>query len=409
MLTEPASTSVSAPRRAPTARPRHAVRPAPVLHRPAALAAVVVAVRIGVGVALERIALAVFPERGFPLAVPGPHATVRDGFFSWDAAYYKLIAATGYPSTSPARTPFFPLYPALIRLVEDVTGLGYDAAALAVSWLALFVACWGLIRLARIVTPGGVAVRSAWALCWFPVSVFLIAGYAESLFVALFAWVLVLLAEDRPWPAAALACLAGLTRPEGALIGLAVLVWGLARPRRRLARTAATTALSELGFVGFSVFLWRRFGSPLAEFHVQRLWHRQATWPLHTVVWSLGQVLGGHLHGPGSANTAAVFLVDDLAIVGAVAGVAYLAWRWRGRRDRWFVLAPTVALLVGVVSNGPYGVSPESAARYVLCLVPLYLLPTLLRRSWVWTAALVVTALSAVAFQVVFNLGGWLT
>jgi hypothetical protein len=68
-----------------------------------------------------------------------------------------------------------------------------------------------------------------------------------------------------------------------------------------------------------------------------------------------------------------------------------------------------VALLALIVSNGPSGESPEVAARNVLCLMPLYLLPCMIKRRQLWTVLLVASVALAILFQMVFNLGGWLT
>jgi hypothetical protein len=171
----------------------------------------------------------------------------------------------------------------------------------------------------------------------------------------------------------------------------------------------ALGALSEAGFVAFSGFLWARFGSPLEEFHVQKLWHRQLSWPFHPLVWSLDQVFGAHLVGPGSGNEAADFLLDDASVIVAVVGLGVLVYLARRHRDLWWMMIPVVVALFGVVANGPSGVSPESDVRYVLCMVPLFLLPAWFGKEKVWTAVIVSSAVLAVMFQAVFNLGGWFT
>lgn len=370
------------------------------------MAAIICSFRIAIGLVVERLALHVFPLRGYPLA-PG-HASAPSGLFSWDAVYYRAIATNGYPKSQPALTTFFPLYPDLVRAVEKVTGAAYAPCALAVSWLALFFATWGVIRLARGLFPDAVAGRAGWLLCWFPASVFLIAGYPEGLFVALSAWTLVALHEHRPWWAAAAAALVGLVRPEGAAAGLAVVAWCLLQPRRQYLQAVALGALSEVGFAAYSVFLWVRFGNPLEEVSVQSLWHRQFSWPFHPLVWSLSQVAGGKVIGPGGANMAADFLLDDAALIGAVVALVALAWWARRRRDLWWVIVPSVVTLAVISSNGPSGVSPESAVRYVMCFVPIFLVPTRLREQ-TWTIVLVGCGALAVAFQIVFNLGGWFT
>lgn len=350
------------------------------------------------------------PLRGFPLAAGAKSTSGTGGLFSWDAFFYQSVATSGYPKDQPAWSPFFPLYPELARAVEHVGGIGYQWSALAVSWVSLFFATWGIVRLARHLVPEGVPARAGWLFVWFPASVFLIAGYAESTFIALFAWTLVALRERRPWWAAAAASLAALARPEGAAVGLAVLLWCLLEPRRRWLRTLLLTAASEVGFVVVTAFLWLRYGNPIEELRAQKYWGRAATWPFHPLIGSLQHLVDHDVTGPASANITAVYLLDDASVVAAVVGFVVLV-RWaRHERDLWWMLAPALASMVGVVANGPvHGTSPESDVRYVLCLIPLYLVVARYRGERLWTAGLSSSVALAVVFQVLFNLGGWFT
>jgi hypothetical protein len=398
------------------AQPRHRLA-RPRADSPLVSGALISVTRVVVGLLVSRLALTVFPVRGFPLA-PGTEAVGGTaGLFSWDAFFYKSIATVGYPHNQPAWAAFFPLYAELARAVDKVTGAGYDKSALAVSWLSLFFATWGLIRLAARVWPDlrARSSRAGWLLCFFPASVFLIAGYAESTYIALFVWALVALWERRPWLAAVGACLAGLTRPEGAFIGLSVVLWSLMQapsPQggRRWVRTAGLAVVSWAGFVAFSIFLWVRFHDPLQEFRAEKYWGRQATWPFHPLVWSVTHMLRGEVTGPGAANVTAVYLLDDAAVVFATAAVVALVALARRNRDLWWVLLPALIEYVSVICNGPvHGGSPESDARFVLCLTPLLLWPVRWRRERIWTGLIVTCAAFAVVFQAIFNLGGWLT
>ncbi|MCU4185845.1 glycosyltransferase 87 family protein [Acidiferrimicrobium sp. IK] len=379
-------------------------------HAPAAVAALATATRVGLGLLVGRFALSVLPLRGFPLAAGNKATSGTGALFSWDAFFYQSVATSGYPKDQPAWSPFFPLYPETARAVEHLGRIGYQPAALAVSWVSLFFATWGVVRLARDLLPEGAPARAGWLLVWFPASVLLIAGYAESTFIALFAWTLVALRERHPWWAAAFASLAALTRPEGAAVGLAVVLWCLLEPRRRWLRAVVLAAASEAGFVAFTVFLWVRYGNPIEEFRAQKYWGRAATWPFHPLVGSLQHLLHRDVTGPGSANITAVYLLDDASVVAAVVGFVVLL-RWaRRERDLWWMLAPALVSMVGVVANGPvHGSSPESDVRYVLCLVPLYLVAARWRGERLWTAALTSSVALAVVFQVLFNLGGWFT
>ncbi|MEE3920644.1 hypothetical protein V2I01_27595 [Micromonospora sp. BRA006-A] len=76
-----------------------------------------------------------------------------------DATYYLAIAQRGYDGYERVQSDmaFFPLYPALIGVVERVTPLGPRTSGLAVATLAGLVAAWALTRSARTCTTGAPA------------------------------------------------------------------------------------------------------------------------------------------------------------------------------------------------------------------------------------------------------------
>lgn len=377
--------------------------------------------RVGLGLIIERVAVGIYGVRPFPpspTAVP-QHVSLVSGFFRWDALLYQGIVQHGYSTNSPTLTSFFPLYPYTVRAVSDVTSLGYRSAALAVSWVALWSAIWGVMRLASVVFPesDSAAWRSGLLLAFFPTSVFLISGYAESTFVALGAWTLVALAERRVWIAAVLAGLASGTRPEGLFLALAVVIWTLreewplhrAQVPRVLVQLGSQLALSLSGLVAFSAFLWNRFGTPLEYVRVQKSWNRHLSWPFHPLTWSLKQVLEGRIVGAGSANVILMTLINDGILLLALAGLASLVIATRGSTSPWWLWAPAVVTLTLVASNGPFGQSPEGAARLIMCIAPLYALVARARSEVTWAFSLVASGMLAAVVQAVFNTGGWVT
>ena len=62
-----------------------------------------------------------------------------------------------------------------------------------------------------------------------------------------------------------------------------------------------------------------------------------------------------------------------------------------------------------VASQGPSGVSPEGAARVLMCIAPLYLAVVVIRRERLWAALIASSAVLAIVFQAMFNLGYWFT
>jgi hypothetical protein len=378
-------------------------------------ALLIVAVRLGVGLLLERAVLGMF----FPSsrAFRSENSALLWGFFRWDAGFYTHIAAHGYPK-NPIYSSFYPLYPFVTRVVSDVTGLGASDAALAVSWISLWVAVWGVMRLTALIFPESKAWRAGALLAFVPVSVFLLAGYPESLYMALFAWCLVALFERRAWLAAALAGLVAVTRLEGVLLVLAVVGWAvqdeLTHRQRSVPRAAARIAglcvviLTPL--FGYLLFVWRHYGHIFEAVKVNRnSWHRQLSWPLHPLFASLQQIFGDKLTGTRTANYVTTYLVNDLSMVAAIIGLAALCvivWR---RRELWWLVPPLFAAVLIIASNQPWGTDPEGWARNVMVLVPLYAVASRINSEVGWSMLLAGSALLAALFQIMFNIGLWLT
>ena len=92
--------------------------------------------------------------------------------------------------------------------------------------------------------------------------------------------------------------------------------------------------------------------------------------------------------------------------------MAALVWLIvHARRDPRLVplAAYAAACLLLIVSNGPFGKSPEASGRMLLCIAPLYLVPVKLRSERVWTALLVTSVVGAVGGSLLFNLNFWFT
>jgi hypothetical protein len=140
-------------------------------------------------------------------------------WFSWDTQWYVNIAYNGY-GDMPKSVVFLPLYPLLIRATAALIG-DYLLAALLVSFAASFAALALLYQVAVDQTGSDrLARRTLVLLLAFPTAFFLLAGYTESLFLALvlLAW----LSTMRKWYGLAglAGFLASLTRTQGILLAL---------------------------------------------------------------------------------------------------------------------------------------------------------------------------------------------
>ena len=214
----------------------------------------------------------------------GAHAW--DVLGSWDGWWYQQIALHGYdPKLVPVpgatglitlqgnSAAFFPLYPALVRLTSQLTGLGPYGAGVLVSILASFAAALGIYAVAERFggRRAGLAAAGLWAV-W-PGSGVEWAVYSDSLYVALAAWACHAVLSRRWLTAGVLTFAAGLNRPTaGALIaalGVAALL-ALRDRKDGVLRPLLSLALAPLGLLGYLGWVGHRMGDYGGYFTLQK-------------------------------------------------------------------------------------------------------------------------------------------
>ncbi|GGV25162.1 membrane protein [Streptomyces filipinensis] len=213
----------------------------------------------------------------------GAHAW--DVLATWDGWWYQQIALHGYdPRLVPVpgatglitlegnSAAFFPLYPALIRMVMAVTGLGSYGAGLVVSVLASFAAALGVYAVAERFggRRAGLAAAGLWAV-W-PGSGVEWAVYSDSLYVALAVWTCYAVMTRRWLTAGVLAFAAGLNRPTAAALIAGLGVAALLALRRReegALRPLLAAAVAPLGLFGYLLWVGNRMGDLGGYFKLQ--------------------------------------------------------------------------------------------------------------------------------------------
>jgi hypothetical protein len=318
----------------------------------------------------------------------------------WDADLLITVAEHGYGG-DPSREPdkglpaFFPGMPLMLRAVHLFVA-NWTLAGLLISFVAGAVAMVALAKLAEFEGPPGTGWRAVLALLLWPMSVFLFAGYSESLFLA-FAIPAWLAARRGRWPlAAALAAGASCVRITGLFLALALIVEFFTR--RHAVRQAGWLVLPFVPLVLYSAYHHARSGDWLAWKHAQEAgWGRNLVWPWESLIttWSAALEEG---------RFAWAFRLE---IAGAVVGIGLVLVLLYLRRWSEFVY---VGLQVGALLCSAYYLSiPRSA----LLWWPLFLLiatasasPSPWRRWIIVVYALVVGPLM-VLNTLVFTDGAW--
>jgi hypothetical protein len=307
---------------------------------------------------------------------------------AWDSGWYAGIARNGYGHV--AHPPdgrilsdyaFFPALPLLERLLP----LPAASAGLVVSWVATVLAGLGIH--AVVEDWRGRRAATLTVLLWavVPVAAVLSMAYTEALFTATAAWALWCCGRGRWWAAGALAVLAGLTRPTGAAVVLAVMVSAAPAARRGDRRALAATVAAPLGLLGYLGYVALRTGDPLGYFTVTRGWDNRIDLGRAFAAWTWHRLAAPpHLAG--------------LAVVLGLLALAALVVALFRLRPPVPVLVFVLAMVaLSLATSGFFGSKP----RYLLPAFPL-LVPLALwlegRRSWPRRCLLGVAAIGSVAY-----------
>lgn len=150
-----------------------------------------------------------------------------DAFGRWDTMFYVSIATEGYPPLAADGSwnyaaAFFPLMPASMRGLSELTTLSPFVSGIVLSNALLFASCFALHDLVRRQLDESLARASVVALLCFPVSHFFSVPYTEALMLFLALTALNGARTGRHLLCALAVGLAILCRPNGWVVGLAV-------------------------------------------------------------------------------------------------------------------------------------------------------------------------------------------
>ncbi|MEV4925212.1 glycosyltransferase family 39 protein [Streptomyces roseoverticillatus] len=291
----------------------------------------------------------------------------------WDSIWYSRIAEEGYGYTLHlpggkvhSDLAFFPLLPWLERGLSAVFPLSAGDAGLVVSAVSSLLAAWAVFLIGERLygRRAGVALVALWAAL--PVGIVQSMAYSESLFTALAAWSLYAVLTGRWVWAGAFAALAGLTRPVGAAVVLAVWLGVLTALRRggrpeprELTRMLAGAVLAPLGWLAYFAWVGVRTGSPTGYLDVQGGWGNGFDGGL-----AFGSFVAQRLFGPAFA-----------AGLGLLVGVGLVLWLYaacvRQRQPLPLLGYAGAVLLLALTAKGYFGSKPRLMMPAFPLLLPL--------------------------------------
>jgi len=158
----------------------------------------------------------------------------KNGFFSkyflspwfrWDTVHYVGIAENGYDS-QPLYTVWPPLYPILIKIFSTLFKPSLLAAMVA-SNLFLIIAITLFLKLITDLFNEKIAKECLFFLLLFPTSLYLIAPYTESIFLALSLTVIYASIKKKWLLAGIVSGLAAITRVQGIFLIFPIVIEGV--------------------------------------------------------------------------------------------------------------------------------------------------------------------------------------
>ncbi|ANP52645.1 hypothetical protein J2Z21_000157 [Streptomyces griseochromogenes] len=308
------------------------------------------------------------------------HPLVRSLAHSWDSRWYLHIAGHGYghliwitqTGGVQADWAFFPLYPGLIRALITVLPFTPGQAGILIAWAAAGVAAYGLYVLGHHLYGRAVATALVGLWAVLPHAVELTIAYTESLFAALAVWSLYCVLKGRWLWAGSLAALAGLSRPTGFAVAVAVgaaAVHEVLRCRGRVpAGLWAGALLAPLGWLGYVLWVGQRTGDPLGGyFKIQSAWDSRFDFGAGALRFL--KVL--FLHGGSAVYPAALMVV--------VLGVVLFGLLCLDSAPLVLVVFAGVLILLVVGGSGSFSSKP----RFLLPVFPLLIPPArAFARTW---------------------------
>ncbi len=274
-------------------------------------------------------------------------------FYHWDTIHYIGLSRDGYQKGSETLA-FFPGWPWLLSLLPQHSRLAQALLATLLNFLLMWLFLFVWKKIFERFSKGEHFIY----LLMYPTSVFFVAPYPESLFLACGGMAVFFALETRTWPLFFSLALFILTKHAAIVMALSIPLWALLFRRKIVAASCAGYAFGA-GLI--FLFYYRVAGDPLAWLHAQASWHRHLDHPLTLVLNLQGR----------ATDLVLYLLLLFIAPVGLAryAGAAYL----RKSFDEVLVFLYTAALFVPLW----FGSSPQALYRIIVLGTPsLFLLPS---------------------------------
>lgn len=262
------------------------------------------------------------------------------GLFSWDGAWYRHLATSGYRSVAAEGIRFFPLFPYAGRALGVLLGGRPGAGVAVLANVAALVAAVALRRLTRRELGDGALTRGGLDgfFAFYPAAFVLVLAYSEALYLCAAIGCFAAMRRRRFGWAAVAGFAAAMARPLGVLLvpALVIEVARAAAPSDAASRAGGWARRVAARWVGLGRVRWvgvAAVAAPVAGLVVVGLNARREGFSLTAPVRSQGP-LRGSTHEPLSRLAQALW------------HLVHLSDRWDGIHGLYGVALVAAAVLV---------------------------------------------------------------
>ena len=172
---------------------------------------------------------------------------------------------------------YFPLYPILLR-TANVFFRNIELTAFVTANFLLVANFWALWRLLAKVYSAKIAIKTAYLLFLFPLSVFFRSYFAEGLFLFLLIWFAYCLNQKRFLKAAFFLSLLVITRSSGLFLAIPFLyfLWKQLRTKElQFEKALVALIISIIPLFGWLAYCFKQTGNPFYFYTVRSAWFQQ--------------------------------------------------------------------------------------------------------------------------------------
>ena len=318
----------------------------------------------------------------------------------WDSAWYATILNEGYKYDGndlvQQSVNYYPLYPLIAKALTIFVHTDGLLALLVVANVAAALSVLLLFKYVRQEHGDELALLTIAFVSFFPTSLFLSAGYTESLALLLILCCFMLLKREQFILAAAFAGLASVTRVTG-LVLMPVIIWELwckfgTDYRRFVSYAVFCSILATSGLCLYMFYLWIAFDSPFAFVTNHAAWEGGSGGIGHNFISAL--LLTGFL--PFRVYTYPLPTGFDVWFFLLFLTLILVYRKWLPSSLYLFALGVLILPYL-TQTGGP--VKFRGMARYILLAFPVFIVMAKLCKNRNWLAACIIGLFAALLFM----------